>query len=152
MKYTYGQLRAFAVAAGFPGASADIAAAIALAESGGESNATNIVTQAQADAWNAEHPEGPRHGPERSFGPWQVNTLVHPAFSEQHLTDPAYNAKAAFAVSNGGTNFAPWSTFTDGTYKRYLQSGASDDLDALILAALVALLAVAAKRGIKVPA
>lgn len=117
---TFDELRALAEAVGFVGAAAEIAAAIALAESGGNCHAKNIVSAEQAAAWNAAHPGETRHGPERSFGLWQINTLAHPHFDEARLLDGQYNAHAAFQVSSGGTNFKPWSTYNTGRYRKYM--------------------------------
>jgi hypothetical protein len=100
------QLRELAVSTGFP--NPDLAAAVAMAESKGNPDATAIVTNPL-----------PGNGPERSFGLWQINTLAHPTYSETALLDPTYNAQAAFTISNGGTNWHPWSTFTSGAYKKY---------------------------------
>jgi hypothetical protein len=108
---------------GFPEDSLDVAVAVARAESRGNPNATNIVTALQAETWNQEHPGEPRHGPERSFGLWQVNTLAHPEYEETRLLDPEYNARAAFVLSNGGTNWRAWSTYTHQTYLHYMPGG-----------------------------
>lgn len=101
------QLRQLAASLGFPDPTT--AAAVAMAESAGDPNATNIVT----------HP-APGNGPERSFGLWQVNTLAWPAYDETSLLDPTYNARAAYAISNGGRDWSPWSTYTNGAYRQYL--------------------------------
>jgi hypothetical protein len=111
------QLRALAVSTGFP--NPDLAAAVAMAESRGNPSATAIVTQEQATAWNTANPTEPAHGPERSFGLWQINTLAHPTYSESSLLDPTYNALAAYTISNGGTNWRPWSTYTSGAYRKW---------------------------------
>lgn len=117
------QLHDLAAQVGF--ADPDTAAAIAIAESRGQTGATNIVTQEQADEYNATHPTGPRHGPERSFGLWQVNTLVWTAYSETQLLDATYNAQAAFAVFKA-QGFKAWSTYTSGDYKAYLPKPSPD--------------------------
>lgn len=36
------------------------------------------------------------------------------------LEDPAFNAKAAFEISGGGTNFKPWTVYTKGLYTKNL--------------------------------
>lgn len=36
------------------------------------------------------------------------------------LTDPAFNAQAAYQISSGGTNFQPWTVFTKGIYQQNL--------------------------------
>lgn len=46
-------------------------------------------------------------------GLWQINS-VHRQYSAAQMMDPLQNAKAAYAISNGGTNWKPWATFTSG--------------------------------------
>lgn len=75
--------------AGFSPDAAMVMTAIALAESGG-----NIA------AYN-------RNQHELSVGLWQVNTKAH-GTKYGNLYDPLANAKAAYAISNGGRNIAPW--------------------------------------------
>ncbi len=36
------------------------------------------------------------------------------------LTDPAFNAHAAWDISRGGADFRPWSTWTSGRFRDYL--------------------------------
>ena len=36
------------------------------------------------------------------------------------LRDPLYNAKVAFAISKGGTDFSPWTVYREDIYKQYL--------------------------------
>lgn len=73
---------------------------------------------------------------ELSHGLWQIN--MDPAYGASRrkafgiqdnaqLYDPATNAAAAFNVSGGGKNFNPWTTYTSGKYKPFL-----DDADAAI--------------------
>jgi hypothetical protein len=96
---SFAQLRQLAADTGFPDPS--FAATIALRESSGNTNATNI------------HGPLPNALPERSFGLWQINTLAHPQYDESSLLDPDYNAHAALQISSGGTNWKPWSTYQD---------------------------------------
>ena len=99
------QLYRLAVSAGFPeGSSAQTAAAIALAESGGNPQAVGDVALGG------------------SYGLWQVFLPAHPQYDEQSLFNPTYNAKAALAISSGGSNFQPWSTYNSGAYKSFLQT------------------------------
>ncbi|MEU0885648.1 NlpC/P60 family protein [Lentzea sp. NPDC005914] len=76
--------------------------AIALAESRGQSGARNA--------------EG-----EDSRGLWQINVQAHTDRVSQDLYDPAVNAKAAFEVSQGGTDISPWTTTHGGLSARYLR-------------------------------
>jgi Lysozyme like domain len=103
---TLDELRSLAASVGFPDPS--LAAAIAMAESGGNPRAAAIVTD-----------PAPGNLPERSFGLWQINTLASPQYDETRLFDPSYNAHAAYAISQGGANWRPWSTFTKGLYRRW---------------------------------
>jgi hypothetical protein len=102
-KLSVAQIYNAARKAGFAPDKAVIATAIALAESiGGDPNA---------------HNPGTAEVPEDSWGLWQINIKAHPQFADWNLTDPLTNARAAYAVSNGGRNFAPWSTY--GTAEQY---------------------------------
>ena len=123
-------LRDLARGVGFPEATLDTAAAVAMAESRGNPSASLVVTAVQAATWNQEHPTGPRHGPERSFGLWQVNTVAHPEYDESKLLTPDYAARAAFVLSQGGLNWHPWSTFTapatdPNSYLHWMPGGVS---------------------------
>lgn len=83
---------------GFP--DPNMATAIALAESGGVPNAIG---------------DGGI-----SIGIFQINTRAWPMHSKANLADPEYNAKAAYAISKGGTNWKPWSVFKSGRYRKFL--------------------------------
>ena len=105
-------------AAGFSGQSLAIAKAIAMAESSGRPSAHNNNTATGDD----------------SYGLFQINMLgnMGPArrksfnlSSNEDLYDPATNARVAYAISNGGTNWGPWSTFKNGAYKKFLSSSPS---------------------------
>lgn len=78
-----------------------LAAAIALAESGGSTGAVN------------------RSSREYSIGLFQINVAKHTAFSAADMKDPIKNARAAFKISKGGTNWTPWSVYTNGRYQQY---------------------------------
>ena len=38
----------------------------------------------------------------------------------ERLSDPLFNARAAYAISNGGTNFTPWTVYTADLYQQYV--------------------------------
>ena len=101
------QLVALAQGHGFPDPAT--AAAVAMAESGGNTDAVGDMTIT------------PPYG---SVGLWQINLAAHPQYDVQSLHNADYNASAAFAVSSGGTNWQPWSTFTTTnpalSYRRFL--------------------------------
>ena len=78
-------------AAGGSPAHAFIAAEIAMAESGGNQYA---------------------HSPTNDFGYWQIN-----ASNGALATYDAFgNARAAIILSQNGTNWSPWTTYTSGAY------------------------------------
>ncbi len=101
------------IAAGFDPQSATIMVAIAGAESGYDD-------QAQGDLGLQDANWGP------SFGLFQVRTLKGETGtgSNRDITrlaaSDAEQAKAAYAISGGGRDFTPWSTFTSGAYQGFL--------------------------------
>lgn len=115
------QIAMYARAAGMP--NPDVMAAIAMAESSGNTNAHNPV------------------GLDNSYGLWQINMLgnMGPVRRRQlgisnnsQLFDPAVNAKAAAMILRQ-QGLSAWSTYTNGAYKKYLgkssSGGASQVLD-----------------------
>lgn len=121
MALSYSDLEGIWVQAGGNPSAAPIAAAVALAESGGNPSSYNGT------------------GADNSYGLWQINMIgsLGPARRQQfglqnssQLFDPLTNAKAAVAISNNGANWGPWTTFTSGAYKKYLQGGVPPNLNA----------------------
>lgn len=107
-----GQIARYAYNAGFRGQALVLAVAIALGESSGKVNALGDKTLANSK-WGY------------SIGLWQIRSLKNQYGSGQardstRLRDPAFNARAAFQISGGGSNFRPWTVFTKGIYKRYM--------------------------------
>jgi hypothetical protein len=107
VKLSSAQLATVARKAGVPSGQIPTAVAIALAESGGETTAHNAKP------------------PDDSYGLWQINMLgsMGPARRKQlnmdrntQLFDADTNARAMMLISNNGTNWRPWSTFTNGAY------------------------------------
>lgn len=105
------QIAEYAHDAGFRGQDLTVAVAVAMAESAGDPRAHNPVP------------------PDNSYGLWQINMIgsLGPARrdefdldSNRELFDPAENAKAAWAISGHGDSFRPWTTYTSGAYKQYL--------------------------------
>lgn len=97
--------------AGFRGDALTTAVAIAMAESGGNTRAHNATP------------------PDNSYGLWQVNMLggmgperrrEYGIHSNDQLFDPDQNAEAAYKISGHGKHFGPWSTYTNGAYKKHL--------------------------------
>jgi hypothetical protein len=108
-----GEIFADLTAAGFGAAQAVVMTAISLAESGGDD--TNLGDQNLEDGtW----------GP--SFGLFQVRTLKNQTGSGQDrdvsflAASDANQAHAAYDISGRGTNFGPWTTFTNGAYRQFL--------------------------------
>lgn len=90
--------------AGGPPGLANLAAAIAMAESRGVLNARNVNTDGSVD-----------------LGPWQINS-VH-GYPESQLLTLAGNAKAAVEVWRARRSFKPWVTFNEGLHTQFLQEG-----------------------------
>jgi len=109
-----------AIKAGFKGQALLIAIAIAGAESSFKPDALGDLA-IQTAKW----------GP--SVGLWQIRSLkfwnsysgVDALRDASRLTDPYFNAKAAFAISKGGTDFTPWSTFTSNAFTPYMVTAAN---------------------------
>ncbi len=78
---------------------ANLAAAVALAESGGNPAASNKNSNGTIDR-----------------GLWQINS-VHGKLS---TFDKQANARAAVKISSGGKNWRPWVAYTTGAYKKFL--------------------------------
>lgn len=116
MKLSYNEILGYAQTAGF-GDDAPTAAAIALAESGGDPTAYNKEEQAVGHHGRTDAEDG-----KGSYGLMQIYLFMHPEFEGQDLTDPQTNMNAGFSVySNAGNGFRPWSTFSSGAYEEFLQ-------------------------------
>lgn len=89
------QIAEHASRAGFRGADLNMAVAVAIAESGGNTSARNLSSR------------------EDSRGLWQINVRAHPEFASSNLYDPATNARAARAVL-AKQGWRAWSVFTNG--------------------------------------
>jgi hypothetical protein len=97
-QWTKQALMQLAARHGFP--DPRLAAAIALAESGG-------VPGALGDG-------------RTSVGLWQIHLPSWPQFDHEHMLNPEDNANAAFRISKRGTDWSPWSTYRTGRYKAFL--------------------------------
>ncbi len=102
------QIAQLAANAGFTGAGLSTITAISLAESGGNPGAINY------------------NDPGGSYGLTQINAAAHGSSFAQAALDPQTALNEAFAVSGGGTNFSPWSTYNSGAYLDYMQQAQSD--------------------------
>lgn len=111
MILTASQVLRYALQAGFTAPEAITATAIAHAESGFNDQAIGDVAL-EDDFW----------GP--SVGLWQIRTLKNPVTAVRNidrlLSNPEFQAQSAYAISAQGTNFQPWSTFTNRAYLRYM--------------------------------
>jgi len=96
--YTYAQLEGLWEQAGGSKALAPVMAAIAMAESGGNSDAYN-----QSGA----------------SGLWQILGAVNPS-DQGHLFNPQVNAREAL-LKYQTQGLGAWVTYTDGAYKQYLK-------------------------------
>lgn len=103
---SYGQLESLWDQAGGPSKDAALMAAIAEAESGGNTTALN---------------PNDNGGTQSSFGLWQISTGTHtpPASNWSNALENAKLAVQKF-FSQGLT---AWGTYTSGAYKQYLQGG-----------------------------
>jgi hypothetical protein len=110
---SYADLVNLARGAGCSGSAAQTAAAIAMAESSGNPSAHNPTP------------------PDDSYGLWQINMLgkLGPArraafglATNAALYDPATNARAMVSISGGCSNWRPWTTYTSGAYRQFLQA------------------------------
>lgn len=117
MKLTYAQLQTLWTSNGGSKALAPIMAAIAMAESGGRTDAMNT------------------RAPDYSVGLWQINYFgaMMPGRTKaygspaQLISDPNRQAKAAISILKG-QGLGAWSTYTNGAYRKYAAGTASSPL------------------------
>jgi hypothetical protein len=108
--------------AGIPEKDVPVMVAIALAESMGDPEAIgdeNLVDS----KWD------------ESIGLFQIRSLKNPndpRFNKadklrikDRLFDPVYNAKVAYEISKKGKTWKDWTTFTEGTYKKFMDTSPS---------------------------
>lgn len=114
--YTYAQLEGLWVNAGGSAATAPVAAAVAEAESSGNSAATSA------------NPDGGTN-----VGLWQLDTPAGKGsgFTVAQLSDPATNAAVAVSGSSNGADWSAWETFVTGAYKAFLSNGTTPDTTGL---------------------
>lgn len=56
----------------------------------------------------------------RDRGIWQINSAAHPEVSDSCAFDPVCAAGQTYRISNGGTNWSPWTTYGGTRYNEYL--------------------------------
>lgn len=106
---TIPQLEALWIKAGGPAARAPVAAAVAMAESGGRTEVTSA------------NPDGGVN-----VGPWQLDTKGKGAGKTiAQLQDPLTNAQLAVQGSSGGSDWSAWATFGSGAYRAFLGAATS---------------------------
>lgn len=93
----------YARAAGFTGEGVVVIVSIGLAESSLVPDATNVNQDGSIDK-----------------GILQINNKYWPGIPEQDAFDPAAAFRWGFVISNNGTSYTAWVTFTNGAYKQYL--------------------------------
>lgn len=102
--YTFAEIEALWRQAGGSAIYAPMAAAVALAESGGNPNAVNKNKNGSTDR-----------------GLWQINSI----HGSQSTFNAVNNARAAIAISNNGTTWRAWATaWSDSFGSTYLGAGA----------------------------
>jgi len=99
------QATQYAQQAGFTGSSLQTIVAIAMCESGLNTTATNTSGNTP---------------PSTDRGIVQINSYWHKEVSDSCAFNPACAFVQAYRISNGGTSFSPWTTYTNGCYKSKL--------------------------------
>jgi len=116
-KLSYGQLVTLATSVGMK--QPRVMAAIAMAESGGDTTAHNATP------------------PDNSYGLWQINMLgtMGPSrrksfgiATNEALFNPLTNALAAKKILNS-QGLSAWSTYTSGAYKKFTSDTAAEPVD-----------------------
>lgn len=98
------QIAGYASAAGFTGRSLTLAVAVALAESGGRTDATHRNSNGSTD-----------------YGLWQINSVHGDLIRSGSWSNPADNARMAHSVyAAAGGSFRPWATYTSGRYLAFV--------------------------------
>lgn len=123
MTESYSELVSLAQNAGFSASDAGIAAAVALAESSGNPNATHTNTDGSTD-----------------LGLWQINNHAWPELAAGSWSDPQTNADDAFYVYQR-QGWDAWTTYKTGAYVKYMTNSgtveASDDVQDASLGSVV---------------
>lgn len=107
------EIYSLAKAVGLTSAKAKVAAAIAMAESGGDPGSHTV--DSDDDSW----------------GLWQINMKgdlgperrrQFSLSADSDLADPLVNAKAMYAISGHGSSWKKWGAYTNGSYMRFLNN------------------------------
>jgi len=99
------QIAGYAKAAGFPPGEIATATAVALAESGGETTATNNKnTNGSID-----------------YGLWQINTVHGSLLNQGDKFNPLDNARMALVVwQRAGNKWTPWTVYKTSAYRTHM--------------------------------
>jgi Lysozyme like domain len=113
-------------AVGAPGAGGtyDHAALVQLWTSAGGSSSTANIAAAIAQAESSGRPAVTSPNPDggTNVGLWQLDTRgVGAGYTVAQLSDPLTNARITVMGSLNGTNWRYWSTYTGGDYRRFLE-------------------------------
>ena len=100
-RYDLAGLRELARSAGVTGRDVDVAAAVAMAESGGNPKAVSVTND---------------------YGLWQINAPSWPQFTRDQLLTPSGNAAAMAIVRVSGRGWSNWTTYRTGAYQRFMPS------------------------------
>lgn len=103
---TYSQLEGVWIQGGGQASLAPLMAAIALAESGGQTNSLNPTDNG---------------GRQSSFGLWQISTGTHTP-PDPNWADPITNARLAVGKLKS-QGLGAWGTYTSGAYKQFMKNG-----------------------------
>jgi hypothetical protein len=104
---SYAEITQVWVKNGGSSTTANLAAAIAEAESSGRTGVTS------------SNPDGGTN-----VGLWQLDTKgVGAGYTVAQLQDPDTNARITVMHTSNGKNWGPWETWHTGAYKKYLQQG-----------------------------
>jgi hypothetical protein len=108
------QVLTYARAQGLEGEPLIVAGAIAWAESGGHTRARGY------NEWNDS----------QDLGVWQIQLPLHMGYFEaiEDAYDPAKNAHAMWEISDHGTKWTPWMTFTGGDYLAHMAAARAASL------------------------
>jgi hypothetical protein len=111
------QIAQVARGAGFTGSGLVTAVALALEESGGWSGIVNV----NSDKYRS-----------RDRGLWQINDHWHPDVSDADAFSPTAAARAAYAISAGGTSWGAWTAVANGRTAKFTPQAqaAADAVDA----------------------
>lgn len=117
MALSYSDLEGLWIAAGGPANVANVAAAIAFPESSANPGAIQQGQPYSTTGW----------------GLWQITpgNSVPSVGTDRQLLDPLTNARAAvIKYKAAGNSFTPWTTYTSGAYRAYLQGGVPPNMNA----------------------